>query len=59
MRISFGELAELQALAEFIPSNDVELREAAGLPEYAEAPDFEAEKADHKEDCRRSGDDWI
>jgi hypothetical protein len=32
-RISWGELAELQSLAAFIPADDVELREAAGLPE--------------------------
>ncbi len=31
--ISQGELIELQALAQYIPSDDVELREAAGLPE--------------------------
>lgn len=33
-RISYGELQELQSLAEFIDPNDVELREAAGLPEF-------------------------
>ena len=32
-RISYGELAELQSLAPHIPSDDLELREAAGLPE--------------------------
>ena len=32
-RISYGELLELQSLAEFIDPDDVELREAAGLPE--------------------------
>ena len=32
-RISYGELAELQGLAEHISPDDVELREAAGLPE--------------------------
>lgn len=32
-RISYGELAELQSLAEHIDPDDVELREAAGLPE--------------------------
>jgi hypothetical protein len=34
-RISYGELVELQGLAEHIPAGDVELREAAGLPEHA------------------------
>ena len=32
-RISYGELAELQGLAEFIDDNDVELLEPAGVPE--------------------------
>jgi hypothetical protein len=35
-RISYGELAELQGLAEHIDPADVELREAAGFPEHAE-----------------------
>lgn len=32
-RISYGELHELQSLAEHIESCDVELLEAAGVPE--------------------------
>lgn len=32
-RISYGELIELQSLAEYIDKNDVELLEAAGVPE--------------------------
>ena len=32
-RISYGEIAELQSLAEFIEPGDVELLEAAGVPE--------------------------
>jgi hypothetical protein len=32
-RISYGELAELMDLAEYIDPDDVELREAAGIPE--------------------------
>ncbi len=32
-RISYGELAELQSLAEYIEADDVELLEAAGVPE--------------------------
>lgn len=35
-RISYGELAELQGLAEHIPADDLELREAAGLPEHGD-----------------------
>ncbi len=31
--ISTGELVELQSLSEYIPADDVELREAAGLTE--------------------------
>ena len=32
-RISYGELSELQNLAEHIDAGDVELLEAAGVPE--------------------------
>ena len=32
-RISYGELFELQSLVEHIDSNDVELLQAAGVPE--------------------------
>ena len=35
-RISWGELHELQGLASFIDDGDVELLEAAGVPEFAE-----------------------
>lgn len=35
-RISYGELAELQSLAAYIAPNDVELLEAAGVPEFEE-----------------------
>ena len=34
-RISYAELAELQSLAEYIEPGDVELLEAAGVPENA------------------------
>ena len=33
-RISYGELAELQSLAEYIDKDDTELLEAAGVPEF-------------------------
>ena len=33
-RISWGELAELQSLVDYIEPGDVELLEAAGVPEY-------------------------
>ena len=33
-RISYGELTELQSLAEYIDKSDVELLEAAGVPEF-------------------------
>lgn len=36
-RISLGELQELQALAEHIQPGDVELLEAAGVPEFPES----------------------
>jgi len=32
--ISYGEIAELQALSEYIGDDDVELRELAGIPEF-------------------------
>jgi hypothetical protein len=35
-RISYGELAELQGLAEHIEPGDVELLEAAGVPEFSD-----------------------
>jgi len=34
--MSYGELAELQSLAEHIDPGDVELLEAAGVPEFPE-----------------------
>jgi len=36
--ISWGELFELQSLAEYIEPDDVQLLEAAGVPEF---PEFE------------------
>jgi hypothetical protein len=33
-RISYGELLELQSLAEYIDKDDVELLEASGINEY-------------------------
>lgn len=33
-RISYGELEELQSLVEHIEEGDVELLEAAGVPEF-------------------------
>jgi hypothetical protein len=35
-RISYGEIAELESLAEYIEPGDVELLEAAGVPEFQE-----------------------
>ena len=35
-RISYGELLELQSLAAHIPTDDMELLEAAGVPEHPE-----------------------
>jgi hypothetical protein len=36
-RISYAELAELQSLAEYVQPGDVELLEAAGIPESTDA----------------------
>jgi hypothetical protein len=38
-RISLGELVELQSLAQWIEPNDVELLEAAGVPEFEDEKD--------------------
>ncbi len=39
-RISYAELAELQSLAPHIESGDVELFEAAGIPEFPGKPNL-------------------
>lgn len=39
--ISYGELAELQSLVEFIDPSDVELLEAAGVPELNDDESFD------------------
>ncbi len=41
-KISYAEIAELQSLAEYIKPGDVELLEAAGVPEF---------KKEHGKDC--------
>lgn len=41
-RISYGELAELQSLADLIEPGDVELLEAAGVPEFLDEPRYKA-----------------
>lgn len=38
-RISWGELHELQALAAYVEPGDVELLEAAGVPEFEKEAD--------------------
>lgn len=48
-RISYGELAELQGLAEHIEPGDVELLEPAGVPEFPEHPEVEVEVEEHDE----------
>jgi hypothetical protein len=35
-RISYGEVAELQSLKEYIPDDDILLKEWAGIPEFEE-----------------------
>jgi hypothetical protein len=39
--ISYAETIELQSLEQYIDKHDVELREAAGLPEFEELPSEE------------------
>jgi len=38
-RISYGELAELESLKKYIDDDDVELRQAAGIPEFEDDDD--------------------
>jgi hypothetical protein len=38
-RISYGELAELSGLVEYIEPGDVELLQAAGVPEFTDEDD--------------------
>lgn len=52
-RISYGELLELQSLAEHIEPGDVELLEAAGVPEHDADRDADAE---HRQDGQREAD---
>jgi hypothetical protein len=40
-RISYGELAELESLKKYIDDDDVELRQAAGIPEYEDEEDYD------------------
>lgn len=47
-RISYGELAELSGLVEYISPDDLEMLEAAGVPETAE--EIPAELAEYVED---------
>lgn len=47
-RISYGEIAELQGLVEHIDAGDVELLEAAGVPEHE---DDESDEDDDEEQC--------
>jgi hypothetical protein len=42
--ISYGELVELQELTEFIEEDDVQLLEAAGVPEFEEVPTMSEEQ---------------
>jgi hypothetical protein len=48
--ISWGELHELQGLAEHIEPHDVELLELAGVPEFPEEPRTEWSTAELQED---------
>ena len=48
-RISYGELVELQSLAEQIKPGDVELLEAAGVPEFPERERWPAKFTGSKE----------
>ncbi len=48
-RISQGELIELESLAKYIDKGDVELLEAAGVPEFEDDDEVEEEKFRYKD----------
>ncbi len=48
-RISQGELIELQSLSKYIDKGDVELLEAAGVPEFEDDDEVEEEKFRYKD----------
>lgn len=50
-RISYGELAELQTLIPHIDKGDVELLEAAGVPEFEEFEDLPQNVLDILDQC--------
>jgi hypothetical protein len=43
-RMGYGDIAELQELAEYIPMGDVQLLEWAGIPEYPEVDTAEVDR---------------
>lgn len=55
--MSWGELYELQTLAEFIEPGDVELLEAAGVPEFPD--DLEAEIVNRLDGDTLSAARWL
>ena len=57
MRLSWGELAELQGLAPFIEPGDVELLEAAGVPEFRNENDEDRGPNSSYEMFSREGND--
>jgi len=50
-RMSYGELAELQGLVEHIDPGDIELLEAAGVPEF---PESDETAGRHCDQCGKS-----
>lgn len=62
--ISYGELADLQGLAKYIAPDDVELREAAGIPEFPADEDYTVTltltfTADSAEDAASQFAEWL
>jgi hypothetical protein len=59
--MSYGELAELQGLAKHIEPDDVELLEAAGVPEFPETIQDRAREAARwfETATRESGDEFL
>jgi len=55
--ISYGELAELQSLAEYIEPNDVELLEPAGVPEFEDDVERNEMGDEYVSSCNVCGND--
>jgi hypothetical protein len=56
--LSYGEIAELESLKKYIDKNDVELLEAAGVPEHAKGGTIHSKKKDAQRFAKPRGWRW-